>query len=501
MNNDKHDAQHDTSIQKQLVEAVKTNCIETVSSLLNRLDHGTGISPDILHEPLGAAIVSGDVKIVRLFKSHGAFNGWNIRSNIEATIKNGNVEMLRFLLPEISGFRLFGWEYFRYAIREKQREAVRVILAHGFFRHPERLSKPTVEASSDSQKLMDSLRSGDVENTQRFLDNHLRLQYVVHENGDDDDAVMLHGRFDEFMRHRSSLDYGDIHELTMETDSEMIDWLCESGEYFDWNETDRYTNILYWATTRHEYDIVERILRRGLSPNVTTSEGITPMHNAAETGNLEIFRLLEQYGGDINIPEIPELKGSSWWLCPDPEEAFRDEIRSNDFGETPLHTASDNNQVEIIGYLLKKGIDIESMDMMNRTPLFFACRSGSEDAVEMLLANGASVHARDRQDRTPLYEAAKRSNARIVELLLKNGADPLLTTKERCTAFHASVNHGSWQVLQMLLNHTPYDSNNDDMRNLLHEAAWKNEWRVVETFRPFLREFPLHNLHRFGKII
>jgi len=57
------------------------------------------------------------------------------------------------------------------------------------------------------------------------------------------------------------------------------------------------------------------------------------------------------------------------------------------------------------------------------TPLHSAVERGQADIVELLVAKGADVTAKDRQGRTALTIAERKGHTEIVELLRKHGVN------------------------------------------------------------------------------
>jgi len=60
-------------------------------------------------------------------------------------------------------------------------------------------------------------------------------------------------------------------------------------------------------------------------------------------------------------------------------------------GRTPLHWASDFNQVEVIKYLVSKGAKVNAKDKHGITPLLAAAYEDHVDACKILVEKGADV--------------------------------------------------------------------------------------------------------------
>ncbi|MFZ4762866.1 MAG: ankyrin repeat domain-containing protein [Alphaproteobacteria bacterium] len=94
------------------------------------------------------------------------------------------------------------------------------------------------------------------------------------------------------------------------------------------------------------------------------------------------------------------------------------------YQETPLHQAAEKGDVNLIYLLLEHGADVNARDQMGRTPLFYIF-TGTPEAANLLLHSGADPETVNQQNSTPLHTAIYFSNPDMVELLLQHGANPL----------------------------------------------------------------------------
>ena len=161
----------------------------------------------------------------------------------------------------------------------------------------------------------------------------------------------------------------------------------------------------------------------GRDPNVETAErflltskkdlvsaharNTTPLHAAAESGNVAIARMLIERGAQV------------------------DTRRSED-DATPLFLAARCGRPGMISYLFSKGANIEALGRTsdrreghdtNVTPLVEAVMSDHAAAAARLIALGADVEA-PTSWMPPLLTATLRSNLTIARMLLDEGADP-----------------------------------------------------------------------------
>ena len=123
--------------------------------------------------------------------------------------------------------------------------------------------------------------------------------------------------------------------------------------------------------------------------------GNTPLHSAAYQGDLEMVQVLLNYGVDVNVQNNP--------------------------GCTPLTFASLNghhNEPRVARLLIEHGADTNTRDVIEGiTPLHRASRRGRLEVVRVLIELGANVDVKDGGGRTPLGDASGEHREEIIKLL------------------------------------------------------------------------------------
>lgn len=119
----------------------------------------------------------------------------------------------------------------------------------------------------------------------------------------------------------------------------------------------------------------------------------TPLHQAAQDGNVETLRtLLQQNLTDVNAPD------------------YR--------GWTPLHFAASNGYVECTWELLQNGAEVNAKNICNWTPLHHAVYWGRIECIKLLLQNGASVTEKTKyESKTAKNFVRKEDSKEIVTLI------------------------------------------------------------------------------------
>jgi hypothetical protein len=91
--------------------------------------------------------------------------------------------------------------------------------------------------------------------------------------------------------------------------------------------------------------------------------------------------------------------------------------------DTPLHYAAEFGNVEILKYLVNKGLDVNVSLKGRETPLYYAASKPDLENAKWLLDHGAFVDGLETSLITPMTSAVYKGNLEMVKLLVKHGAN------------------------------------------------------------------------------
>ena len=91
-------------------------------------------------------------------------------------------------------------------------------------------------------------------------------------------------------------------------------------------------------------------------------------------------------------------------------------------GQTPLHFAIKDQNLNTIRVLIKHNADLEFVDIYKETALNCAVRIGNIKIIKYLLEQGAEVNTHASDNTTPLEFAIRNRDAASVNVLKKYGA-------------------------------------------------------------------------------
>jgi ankyrin repeat protein len=228
------------------------------------------------------------------------------------------------------------------------------------------------------------------------------------------------------------------------------------------------STLLHWACTRSLTKTVHHLLEQSANPNAKyyrayhplQSDGRTPLHICAETGNRRIAKLLLAHGA----------KTKSW----DKE------------GNSPLHLAVKYGKRGMVKVLVKSGAKITARNTDGLRPLHVAILEDQKQLVKLLIDLGADVNAKDRTYGTALHLAASFESSGICEKLIQAGADVNDKDIAGMTPLHWAAYTGYVQTARLLVKHgAGIDERDRDGKLPLHWAGIgsnKEVWGYLSVF-------------------
>lgn len=229
----------------------------------------------------------------------------------------------------------------------------------------------------------------------------------------------------------------------------------EDGQTFEEPIEDGET-LLHIAATSGQADLVS-LLESNAEVNTRTTSGMTPLYCAASTGDEESVTNMLDYGADVS-----GVTTQGWTVLHAAADSGLDLLlvqrlhnlgivimARNVKGETALHFAACDDDIEVIEYLLDHGVDANTMDCEGWTPLHQALQphlSHDLNVIRVLLENGADSNARYHGGLPPLQMALLSTwgcDTEIVRLLLEYNADIHATNDEKRTVLHVAIDYDS----------------------------------------------------------
>lgn len=218
---------------------------------------------------------------------------------------------------------------------------------------------------------------------------------------------------------------------------------------------------LMYAAESGKVEVVKILIDAGAEVSKASRRGGTPLGMAAQAGRVEVMRYLVSRGADPNAAVPPAMVPLAYAASAGKIDAMRalielgaDVNRANQGGWAPLMHASQWGPAESVKWLVEHGAKIEQRDERGMSPLCYAASRGRVENIQYLLSKGA--HAGDGNGETSAVGLAARFGSReAVLLLLDKGAGMGQGTES--LVGDAAVNGDDVLVRELLKRRAPLD--------------------------------------------
>ena len=280
---------------------------------------------------------------------------------------------------------------------------------------------------------------------------------------------------------------------------------------------------LHDAAESGDLDKARELLETG-KYNVNNTGGVfseTPLHSACRGGHLDMVRMLiSEFKADMNIMdrinntalhEAAQYGKNDVVLALINEFGCDTNIRGKD-GRTVLHNACKGGCVALVRTLIRDhNADVSAQDNLKDTPLHMAAKYEKEEVVLALIKEfSCETNIRGRDGRTVLHNACKGGCVALVRTLIRDhNADVNAQENSNETPLHVAAANGKDAILLVLINEFGCDTNARDSRGrtFLHTACYWGRANIVKSagtcISPLVQDnndnTPLHIASRWGK--
>uniref|UniRef100_A0A8C7ZU12 Ankyrin 1 n=1 Tax=Oryzias sinensis TaxID=183150 RepID=A0A8C7ZU12_9TELE len=242
---------------------------------------------------------------------------------------------------------------------------------------------------------------------------------------------------------------------------------------------------LHIASRRGNVIMVRLLLDRGAQIDAKTKDELTPLHCAARNGHFRIIEILLDNGAPIQAKtkvqhQTPSKRSSlSLFEC---LMQHNESWSPGSNGLSPIHMAAQGDHMDCIKQLLQYNAEIDDITLDHLTPLHVAAHCGHHRMAKVLLDKGAKPNSRALNGFTPLHIACKKNHLRVMDLLIKHSASIEAVTESGLTPLHVASFMGHLNIVKILLQKgaSPSASNVVRMETPLHMASRSGHFEVAE---------------------
>lgn len=219
-----------------------------------------------------------------------------------------------------------------------------------------------------------------------------------------------------------------------------------------------YSNLIICADTGN-YEMIESMLKRGVNPNYSVDNGITPLMLAVDNGHYKITKILIDYGADVNAKPY-DGNSAIFAAVRNNNDSIAELLinsnanlnEKNDQNLTPLHYACGFGYPYLTSLLIEKGAKINEKDINGNTPLMCSVYAGANISADILIESGANVNSADNNGNTPLMVAAQFNDTLLIQKLYSAGADINTQNSRYNNALTIAIENNAVNAFRKLLD-------------------------------------------------
>lgn len=183
---------------------------------------------------------------------------------------------------------------------------------------------------------------------------------------------------------------------------------------------------LHMAAKNNDEPMVQLLMAKGADIEVEDSMGQTAFTHAIEKGHNALAKKLhENYHADLNW----DFEGIETY-------------------KTPMLVAAERGNIEMLGFMLDKGVDPNQSNYAGTTPLMWA---KDRQTAQRLIQAGANVNALDEGSETPLMNQAIQNNTDVMDFLIQQGAQLEETDEYGDTALFKAATYKHPEAVKLLI--------------------------------------------------
>lgn len=177
--------------------------------------------------------------------------------------------------------------------------------------------------------------------------------------------------------------------------------------------------VVLEAAARNDIEEVGRLLEKGVSPDATNEDGLTPLHQCCIDNNADMLRLLLDYGANVNAQD------SEKW--------------------TPLHAAATCGHLYLVKLLISRGANLLAVNVDGNMPYDLCDDEDTLDCIEAEMSRRGITQelidetraSTENQMLRDLHEIAERGGD--IEVPDRHGATPVSGTLHKHLLIRTSI--------------------------------------------------------------
>ena len=208
----------------------------------------------------------------------------------------------------------------------------------------------------------------------------------------------------------------------------------------------------------------------------------SPLHIAANNGNLEFYKYLSRKCGCINpagedgITAIHMAASEGHleivtFIIDNLQDKNKNPGATNPDGLTPLHVAALKGQFEVCKFIMNLLTNKNPRFTDGWTPLHCVAMGGNIKIYKLMMENLVDINPGNNHGITPLHTASYDGHLEIIKLIMSRLENKNPEATNGRTPLHIAAKSGNLKVVKLFVEHPKVQILGDASYTLLHSAA------------------------------
>lgn len=211
--------------------------------------------------------------------------------------------------------------------------------------------------------------------------------------------------------------YTFAHFVAMSGNLDLIDKVIEMKVDFLVRNKEN-TTPLHLACQEGHFDAAKKLIDLGADIKYLNADGYSMLHAACVSGNLDLFKFMIDSGLDIHATYkngVSSVHGAVYGGNFDILMYLTErKVDTSKCSFSPLHIATELNNLGMVKKLIELGFDINSVDSDGNTPLHYACAQELDEIAHHLLDRGADFDLLNAKGESAVHRAYDLENFDII---------------------------------------------------------------------------------------
>lgn len=241
-----------------------------------------------------------------------------------------------------------------------------------------------------------------------------------------------------------------VYVALVNGDFDIVKKLLSKGITASYRDNQGRT-LLHWAVRQKAHSLINPLIERGVAIDAVDTNQQTALFMAVEADDFSLFQMLVQKGASV-------------------ESIVNDQTLL-------IYALKNHKSPQIIEHLIQQTRNLNAQNANGETALLLAVERGTPEQVKMLLAKGAKPDIQDKDLRTPLSIAVAKDQIEIVESLLQKGAQVGARSKDGKNLMHVARSVRMAEILSQA--NVPIDEADAEGRTPLSQAVRNDQLELV----------------------